>query len=332
MLTNIKYNFPNLRIGSICEALDSLEHTKIKVIVNEIKSNSEIYHKILSDVLEKQFRHSGCEELSGILTDEYEGTAIHSPVFCFDLRHGRNIYTVNFAATFIVCLSPVRNKVWARASLIRINKKPACDIGLNRCNDFFSIFRNCLHNYANNLFAYFNDCARKHLEEVPCNPIHTIEIRTVSSKNISELLLPISKEEPFSIIGSFNEKSKRRSIIDYLYFSLNSKIESVDKYKDFIMTYRDNWKNQLKELSITPEIYNSNQSIIMNGYQWFGYNYRNSHCLFLRREDLLQKSSYYYGYCSDSDASLQHIVGSKDPKSSARIASGGVVRNISRVI
>jgi hypothetical protein len=328
----IKYNFPNLRVGIICET-PIVSDPGVEDIVEKIRNDKERHESIIEQSIKSKFNPINKKECSDLNVVEYEGPAIHSPTFKFIVTHDGTKYDILLGSTIVICMMPFKSKIWTRISLTAINEEPAIDLSFEDNQKFFDIFQYLLDDFSTSLYRYFHDTLAE-CDNQACHRYYTIDIKAISSNDacIKAMMKPITEEKPFSIVNAFKEEDSRHGISDYLQFSFYKKIENEHDYRDHIQTFRKSQKEKFEHYSQSYKILNNTNDITSNGYQWFGFIYRNLPSLVLRTESFQEPRSSYYCEALDTAECINEVAQSEDPKSAARVATGGIIRNLTRTI
>jgi len=331
----IEYCYPTQRIGKICNIFEQLEYGQLEKVVEEIKSDPKMYENHLKTSLDASLEGGEQHTIVGNFTiEQYEGTAVHSPSYKCIVSNKDGSFEFTTAATIIVCMEPNRSKVWCRSSLTKIDGNPATKINKNQFSNYFEKISKVNEMYADKLCSYFQDSITNVQYDIICNWIHTMDIRAVSSldDSIQKIVLPIKNEIPFSVLDFLSDGESKQLIKDQVYLVLAESIDSVKNYKSLFRDVKKKWVAECKAKNVLDDSFFDGESILQKGYQWFGYSFQNNHAIFLRKEDLNNNKSRFFGITTDSNEGIATNANEDDPKSIPRSITGVVARDFTRYI
>lgn len=331
----IEYCYPTQRIGKICNIFEQMEYGQLEKVVEAIKSDPKTYENHLKTSLDASLEGGEQHTIVGdFTTEQYEGTAVHSPSYKCIVSDEDGSFEFTTAATIIVCMEPNRSKVWCRSSLTKIDGDPATKINKNQFSNYFGKISKVNELYADKLCNYFRDSVAGVRHDIVCNWVHTVDIRAVSSldNSLSKIVSPIKNEIPFSVIDFLSDEESKQVIKDQVYFVLTKSIDSVENYKSLFRNVKKKWTTECKIKNVSDDSFFDSESILQKGYQWFGYSFQEKYAIFLRNEDLCNDKSYFFGITTDSDERIESNAKEDDPDSIPRSITGVVARDFTRYI
>ncbi|MCG2719345.1 MAG: hypothetical protein L6266_01205 [Nanoarchaeota archaeon] len=331
----IEYCYPTQRIGKICNIFEQLEYGQLEKVVEEIKSDPKMYEHLFKTSLDTSLEGREQHTVMGdFMIEQYEGTAVHSPSYKCIVMDKDGSFEFTSAATIIVCMKPNRSKVWCHSSLTKIGDNPATKINKNQFSNYFEKISRVNEMYADKLCSYFKDSISNVRPDITCNWLHTMDIRAVSSldNSIQKIVSPIKNETPFSVIEFLSDEESKPVIKDQVYFVLTKSINSVEDYKSLFRSVKKKWAKGRQSKIVLDDSFYYEDSILKKGYQWFGYSFQENHAIFLRREDLYNNKSCFFGIVTDSIEKIKINAEEDNPNSSSISIAEVVAREFTRHI
>lgn len=335
------FTYPNYRHGVVCDGLRNAKPSIVIGLVNDIKEESEKHESILDEVVEQGLAtmlggavgKAHRIRLSGVRVEDYEGKAVHSPTFRYDISvlgdEGKVTYTVILGSTTVVCADEKSSKIWGRISLFSVNGSHS-RLGLSfaELNSFFDCFSPIVTRYTHALFELYK---ARYLEQVSesdhgevskCEPLHEVDIKSLGVDWDSRMRSILQSHPEFTIRDFLEHKASKKVVLDYLRFAIlqNAKmgkgdsnavrvIESLGCDRDTLIddvrglfdgiTMR--WISRVGSHRFDEVSSLENPDLIRDGYQLFDLVFSGSSGLFLRFEDLdsTPTRSVFVGLCHD---------------------------------